>query len=137
MEVNLLMSTFCRKLDYSCKGDQLLHQGAYGNRPGRRCHDPVFIDIIQTEYSMVTRTALVKFNLDMTACFDRILPHISLLCSRAFGMPKKFTSLVGLFLEIAVYKIKTTFGVIKEAYSRLLGHFVAGSGQGSVYSGSG
>lgn len=52
-------------------------------------------------------------------------------------MPKKFTSLVGLFLDIAVCKIKTTFGIIKEAYSRLLGHFIAGSGQGSVYSGSG
>ena len=76
MEVNLLMSIFCQKLDYSCEGEQLLHQGVYGNEHRCCCHNPVLIDIIQTEFSLVTRTALVTFNLDMTTCFDCILPHI-------------------------------------------------------------
>ena len=73
----------------------------------------------------------------MTASYDRILPHIPLLVSCAFGMPKKFTSFVGVLLDIALYKIKTTFGVTKEFYLQILGHIVNGLGQGSGYAGSG
>jgi hypothetical protein len=81
--------------------------------------DPVFVDITQTEMAMVTRTPLVKFNNDATACFDRILVHMLNLCLRSFGMPKKLTTILGNLLKVAKYAIKTVIGISKETYSHL------------------
>ena len=78
--------------------------------------DPVFVDVTQTELSMVLRAILVKFNNDATACFDRILVHILTLCLRSYGMPKKLTIILGKLLESAKYAIKTGIGISKATY---------------------
>jgi hypothetical protein len=79
-DLNLLLSIFFRELDQHCEDNFLINKGVYGCRPSRRAIDPVFVDIAQTETAMVTRTPLVKFNNDATACFDRILVHLLNLC---------------------------------------------------------
>jgi hypothetical protein len=78
--LNLLFSIFFRELDQHCGDDYLINKGVYGCRPNRKAIDLVFVNVMQTEMDMVTRTTLVKFNNDVTSCFDRILVHLLNLC---------------------------------------------------------
>jgi hypothetical protein len=98
-------------LDQHCEDNFPINKGVYGCRPSRRAIDPVFVDGTQTELAMVTRTTLVKFNNDATACFNRILVHLLNLCLRSFEMPKKLTTILGNLLQVARYAIKIGIGI--------------------------
>jgi hypothetical protein len=115
-DLNLLFALFFRELDQHCEDNYLMNKGIYGCRPNRRAIDPVFVDVTQTELSMVQLSILVRFNNDATACFDRILVHVLTLCLRSFGMPKKLTTILGNLLEAAKYAIKTGIGISKDTY---------------------
>ena len=136
-DLNLLFSLFFRELDQHCEDNYLINKGVYGCRPTRRAIDPVFVDVTQTEMAMVTRTPLVKFNNDATACFDRILVHLLSLCLRSYGMPKKLTKILGELLRVARYAIKTGIGISKETYQHSDESPAFGSGQGSGASAQG
>jgi hypothetical protein len=114
-----------------------MNKGIYGCRPNRRAIYPVFVDVTQTELSMVQRSILVRFNNDATACFDRILVHVLTLCLRSFGMPKKLTTILGNLLEAAKYAIKKGIGISKETYQHSAESPAFGSGQGSGVSAQG
>jgi hypothetical protein len=131
---------FFRELDQHCEDNYLKHlmnKGIYGCRPNRRAIDPVFVDVTQTELSMVTRTILVQFNNDVMACFDRILVHVLTLCLQSFGMPEKLTTILGKLLEAARYAIKTGIGISKGTYQHSKKSPAYGSGQGSGASAQG
>jgi hypothetical protein len=136
-DLNILFSIFFRALDQHCKDNFLINKGVYGCRPCRRAIDPVFVDVTQTEMAMVTRTPLVKFNNDATACFDRILVHLLNLCLKSFEMPKKLTTILGKLLQVARYAIKTRIGISKETYNNTDESPAFGSGQGSAASAQG
>jgi hypothetical protein len=87
--------------------------------------------------AMVTRTPLVKFNSDATACFDRILVHLLNLCLKSFGMPKKLTTILGKLLQLARYAIKTRIGISIETYNHTDESPAFRSGQGSAASAQG
>jgi hypothetical protein len=81
---------------------------------------------------MVTRSVLVQFNNDATACFDQKLVHLLNLCLRSFGMPKKLTKIIlGELLKVARYAIKTGIGISEETYQHSDESPAFGSGQGS------
>ena len=86
-DLNLLLSLFLRELDQHCEDNHLINKGTYGSRANRRAVDPVIVNVTQTEIAQITRTILVRFNNDATACFDRIMPHILSLCLRSYQMP--------------------------------------------------
>jgi hypothetical protein len=134
---NLLFSIFFRELDQHCEDNFLINKGVYGCRPSRGAIDPVFVDITQTEMAMVTRTTLVKFNNDATACFDRILVHLLNLCLRSFVMPRRMTTALGDLLQVARYAIKTGIGISEETYHHSDDSPAYGSGQGSAASAQG
>ena len=136
-DLNLLFALFFRELDQHCEDNYLMNKGIYGCRPNRRAIDPVFVDVTQTELSMVTRSILVRFNNDATACFDRILVHVLTLCLRSFGMPKNLTTILGKLLEAAKYAIKTGIGISKQTYQHSRESPAYGSGQGSRASAQG
>ena len=136
-DLNLLFSLFFRELDQHCEDNFIINKGVYGCRPNRRAIDPVFVDVTQTEMAMVTRTPLVKFNNDATACFDRILVHLLNLCLRSYGMPKKLTKILGELLKVARYAIKTGIGISEETYQHSDESPAFGSGQGSAASAQG
>jgi hypothetical protein len=136
-DLNLLFSIFFRELDQHCEDNFLINKGIYGCRPCRRVIDPVFVDVTQTELAMVTRTPLVKFNNDATACFDRILLHLLNLCLKLFGMPKKLTTILGKLLQVARYTIKTRIGISKQTCNHTDESPAFRSGQGSAASAQG
>jgi hypothetical protein len=132
-DLNLLLSIFFRELDQHCEDNFLINKGVYGCRPSQRAIDTVFVDVTQTEMAMVTRTPLVKFNNDATACFDRKLVHLLNLCLRLFRMPKKLTTILGKLLKVARYAIKTGAGISKEIYHHSEESPAFGSGQGRAF----
>ncbi|OEU09351.1 hypothetical protein FRACYDRAFT_248200 [Fragilariopsis cylindrus CCMP1102] len=136
-DLNLMFALFFRELDQHCEDNNLINKGVYGCRPNRRATDPVFVDVTQNEMAMVTRTPLVKFNNDATACFDRILVHLLSLCLQSYGMPKKLTKIFGELLRVARYAIKTGIGISKETYQHSDESPAFGSGQGSAASAQG
>ena len=79
----------------------------------------------------------MRFNNDVTACFDRIMPHILCLCLRSYQMPTEFTGLLGDLLRYAKYAMKTANGVSKDTYSHSSASPVFGSDQGSTVSATG
>jgi hypothetical protein len=136
-DLNLLLALFFREFDQHCEDNYLMNKGIYGCRPNRRAMDPVFVDVTQTELSMIQRSILVRFNNDATACFDRILVHVLTLTLRSYGMPKKLTTILGKLLEAAKYAIKTGIGISKETYQHSKESPAFGSGQGSGASAQG
>jgi hypothetical protein len=135
--LNLLFSVFFRELDQHCEDNFLINKGIYGCRTSRRAINPVFVDVTQTEMVMVTRTTLVKFNNEATACFDRILVHLLNLCLRLFEMPKKLTTILGELLRVARYAVKTGIGISKETYHHSDESPAFSLGQGSAASAQG
>ena len=136
-DLNLLLGLYMREMDQHCEDNHLLNKGSYGGRSGRRSIDPVIVDIIQVEIVMITQRILVRFNNDVTACFNPIMLHILCLCLRLNQMPAHFTALLGNVLQYANYAIKTANGVSKETYSHSTESPVFGSGQGSTVSATG
>ena len=130
-DVNMLIGMFVRELDHHCEGNKLINEGTYGSRTNRRAIHLVIVDVTRTEVSMITRNILVRFNNDATACFNQILSHLLCLCLCTFGMPKKFTTVLGELLKQAKYTIKTSRGISKLTYSHSEDSPVFGGGQGS------
>lgn len=106
--MNLLLGLFLRESDQHCEDNRLINKGTYGSRANRCAIDSVVIDVTQIEYSIVTRTPLVRFINNVTACFDRIMPHLLSLYLCEFQISKKFISILGILLEGAQYAIKST-----------------------------
>ena len=133
-DYNLLLGIYFRKLQQHIEDRSLLNDGCFGGRPNKRAIDPVLIDVTQTEIAIITRRPLVRFNNDMTSCFDRIMSHLATLNIQSFGMPPEIAAIMGEFLELARYYIKTGIGVSKTSYSHTHDNPVFGQGQGSVAS---
>ena len=132
--LNLLFGIYFRKLQQHNKDNFKLNEGCYGGRPNRRAIDPVIVDVTQTEIAMILRRALIRFQNDATACFDRILNHLAQLNNRSFGLPAEIAKIVGMFLFKAINFIKTGMGVSATGYKHTRTSFVGGTGQGSVAS---
>ena len=63
-----------------------------------------------------------------------ILSHLAHICNRSFGLQKEVAAILGLFLHLATYYIKTDMSVSKTEYKHTEDSFVGGTGQGSVVS---
>jgi hypothetical protein len=91
-----------------------LNPSQYGGRPGKNAHDPVFIEIMQAEISRASRKSLIKFDVDATSCYNRIIPGLAGIASRKHGVHRKVVQVCGGTLEEARYKLKTLLGVFAD-----------------------
>ena len=62
------------------------------------------------------------------------MSHLATLIIQSFGMPPEIASIMGEFLELARYYIKTGIGVSTTNYTHTSENPVFGQGQGSVAS---
>ena len=95
---------------HHAEDNRLLHDGLYGSRPGRSALDPVFLDILQNEIYQCSMKKGIKFNLDATACYDRIIASVASLASRSIGMDKNVTKMNTITLEKAKFRLKNKPG---------------------------
>ena len=130
-DYNLLLAVKWRQGMYHAESRQLLNDGLYSSRPGRSAQDPAFMEILQNEIYRMSMKSGINFDLDATACYDRIIPSIAALSSRRVGMPKSVVSVNMLMLENAKYHLKTNLGVSDGYYSHQNDTPIYGTGQGS------
>jgi hypothetical protein len=107
-----------------------LNPGQYG-RHGRSPMEPVFIEEMESEISRASKKALVKFDNDATACYDRILASIATITSRKCGLHKNAVFVMARTLEEAKYRLKTELGISEGFYQHSHYTPIHGTGQGS------
>ena len=128
---NLLLGLMYRKSLYAAEDQDVLHEGNYGSRPCRSSLDPIGIEVLQTEYSHLTRLAHLKFSNDADSCYDRIIVNLASVISLCHGVPPEVASIQGQMLEHAKYYIKTGLGISDKSYSHSDDARIDGTGQGS------
>jgi hypothetical protein len=87
-------------------------------RPNRTAMDPALRKLLSFEYSRVMYVTLVFFANDTTACFDRMVPDISAIISRKYGMEKNVLIYRNKVLEELKRSIRTMQGDSKKYYKR-------------------
>src|SRR6056300_1547348 len=133
-DYSLLVGSAFQNIMHLMEDHQALNPGGYGCRPTRRAHDPVLLEVLQLEYSWATRFPHIKFSNNATSCFDRIIPSVSNVLARAYGLHRNLAMIHGNMLQHAIYKIKTKLGLSKSSYSHCPDHPIFGTGQGSTAS---
>jgi exonuclease III len=130
-DYSLILGIQFRRLMHQCEDLMLLNPGCYGCRPARTAHDPIVIEVLQMDYTFATRYPHIKFSNDATSCFDRIIPSVSSIIARSYGLHRNIANMQGNMLLNAVYKIKTQLGISDASYSHSEESPIFGTGQGS------
>lgn len=130
-DYNLLLSVKWRQAIHHAEDHHLLNEGLYGSRPGRTAHDPVFLEIMQTETYRTSMKSGINKDLDATSCYDRILTWVASICSRRVGINRTVAIVNSRTLEKARYHLKTDLQVSEESYQHCDAYPIYGTGQGS------
>jgi hypothetical protein len=130
-DYNLILGIKFRQLIRSCLDKGQFNPGCYGGLANKQALDPVFLELMQYDYTSMTLTDHIKFANDAGSCYDRIIASPSNILARSRGLHKNIAALHGNMLETAVYRIKTQLGISSSSYSHSLLHPVFGTGQGS------
>jgi hypothetical protein len=85
-DYNLILAMKWRALTFTSETSHSFNLGEYGARLGLTAYDPVYIENLQNEIARVSRRPCIKFSNDAAACYDRMIPNLENLASRAFGM---------------------------------------------------
>ena len=118
----------------SAEKRSLLNKGLYGGRKGYDAKTLSLIEELKYDISYSSRKSLINFDNDAASCYDRILPNVSSLVARKFGMHKNVTFVHAKTLENAKYRLKTALGVSDEYYQHCKLFPIYGSGQGATNS---
>jgi hypothetical protein len=106
---NLLLGMTYRNTLHAAEDQNVLHEGSYGPRPCQSLLDPIGIEVLQVEYSHLTRLAHLKFSNDAEACYDQIIVNLATIISLCHGVPS----------EVADDEVRDG---VEEARRRLQGH---------------
>ena len=130
-DYNLLLGTKYRQVMHQCQDNSQLNAGCYGGLSNKQSVDPVFLELMQYDYSLLTRWDTIKFANDAGSCYDRIVVSPSNVMARSRGLHTNIAKIHGSMLEHAVYRIKTQLGISDQGYSHSAASPVYGTGQGS------
>ena len=130
-DYNLILGCKFREVTHYCQDQNQFNPGCYGGLANKRSLDPVFLENMQYDYTMLTRSDSIKFANDAGSCYDRIIASPSNLIARSMGLHRHIAALHGLMLESAIYRIKTQLGISSTSYSHSPDHPIHGTGQGS------
>ena len=130
-DYNLALGIKWRTATQHAEEFNLLNEGQYGSRTGKRATDPVLIEELQYEISRATRKPLLLTHYDATACYDRIIPNLGMIVSRKFGVPAEVTQMNATTLEQATYLVRTELGLSPTGYNHSEDEPIYGTGQGS------
>jgi hypothetical protein len=110
-DYNLILAMKWRPLTFTNETSHSFNLGQYGARPGLTAYDPVYIENIQNEIARVSRRPYIKFSNAAAACYDRMIPNLANLASRAFGMDPRICRIQDDTLHKAKYKLKTSMRI--------------------------
>ena len=130
-DLNAMLSIKWKEaLNNSEDTDQMISQ-QYGSRQGKSSLDPVQIEILLMDLTRVTRATFGQINYDAKACYDRILPNLAAMASKAHGIPTSIVNLHYKLLQDMVYEIQVEGTTEIVQYKNECDSPVYGTGQGS------
>jgi hypothetical protein len=134
-DYNLFLKIYWgRKLVHNSEAHELLNEGQYGSRPGKRCGDQVLKKILVYEYASTTRSPFATMDNDAKSCFDRIICLFATLISMFYGLAYNIVKIQAETLSKMRYVTKTALGPSSKTYSHTPSTPIHGTGQGSCSS---
>ena len=133
-DYNLLLGIKFRQVIHKCIDNDQINPGCYGGLATKQSLDPVFLEMMQYDYTLMTRFDSIKFANDAGSCYDRIIVPPSNVIARSRGLHAHVAKIHGNTLEKAVFRIKTQLGISQGHYSHSEADPVFGTGQGSTAS---
>ena len=104
-DYNLLLGTKYRQVIHKCQDNSQLNAGCYGGLSNKQLVDPIFLELMQYDYSLLTRWDTIKFANDAGSCYDRIVVSPSNVMARSRGLHSNIAKIHGSMSEHAVYRI--------------------------------
>jgi hypothetical protein len=121
---------FAKKLISNTKTTDLTEE--QWAKPNQTAMDPALRKLLSFEYSRVMYVTLVFFANDATACFDRMVPDISAIIARKYGMEKNVLICRNKVLEELKRGVRTMQGDSKKHYKKHYELPMAGEYQGKA-----
>ena len=69
-DYNLILGVKWRQVLHHAISHDLINEGCYGSRPGKKATNALFIREMKYELSWLTRKASLHFDNDATSCYD-------------------------------------------------------------------
>ena len=79
------------------------------NQPDYQCISAVLLKVVTFDLMRLTRAAGTIFNNNTKACYDRIMPFLSLLFYQHFGLLAEVADFLLHFLHAAEYHVRTCY----------------------------
>jgi hypothetical protein len=106
---------FAKKLMKNAEMTDLCHE--QWARSNRTAMDPALRKVLGFEYSRIMYVTITLLANDMTACFDRMVPDISSIIARKYGMSKNVMRARNQIIEQMQHHIRTSHGESAEYYT--------------------
>ena len=108
----------------------LISDEQYGGRNGRQAQSAVLNKICYGDISRQTRVNWACMDDDAKACYDRIIPCLSAVDGRKWGLSYEEAVFTTKILHSQIYQIRTATGFTKETYTYSSDNPIQGAGQG-------
>ncbi|KAL7529017.1 hypothetical protein ACHAXR_002748, partial [Thalassiosira sp. AJA248-18] len=95
-----------------------LTEEQWGGRPGRTATEPALRKMLSFEYGRVMYVTMALFANDAVACFDRMVPNISTLIARKYGVKQNVMRSRNATMERMQHTIRTGHGESTETYQQ-------------------
>jgi len=130
-DLNLIMAVKWRELLKAADAMGTVNVNQHGARPGCEAASLALCEEFRTDISYSSRRSLISVDNDAASCFDRMLPSLVSLNTRAYGLPCELAKLHGATLFAMKYHLRTPKGLSSTTYSHSVEFPIFGTGQGS------
>jgi Reverse transcriptase (RNA-dependent DNA polymerase) len=108
--------------------EEVICERQFGSRKAKTSQLPILIEILQQDYSRITRICYGQINYNAKACYDRILPTLASLVSESFGVHQTILNLHRDLLQHMEYYVAMQQDW---KYFDTMSNPIYGTGQGS------
>jgi hypothetical protein len=114
--------------------EKILNDSNWGSRKGRSAQDAAIIKTIHYDITHLTLGEYAAMENDAKSCYDRMVPSLTMLISRSFGIRKEVCKTVGRTFERTRHHIATANGISRRSFGYSPDKPIFGSWQGATKS---
>ena len=114
---------------------KLITDEQYGGRKHRQAQSAVLNKVLYSNISLQTRVSWACMDDDARACYDRIIPCLSAVEGRKWGLSYDEAVFTTKVLQKQIFSIRTTTGVTTNTYTYSENNPIQGAGQGIGWAG--
>ena len=100
---------FAKKMIQNAERTSLTEE-QWGGRPGRTATEPALRKMLAFEYGRALFVTMALFANDAVACFDRMVPNLSTLVARKYGVASNVMRSHNMTIERMEHGVRTSHG---------------------------